>query len=620
MSNVTDVEDKIIARAARAGRSPSPSSRRSSRPSTSTAWTASNVTRADHRPHATEYIDAHDRPRRRSSSRAGTRTWSTGRACTSTSRASTGYGELLAPHDRRAAGVGRRARRRRRGEAQPDGLRALEGGEAGRARVGLAVGQGPPGLAHRVLGDVARHPRRGLRPPRRRRRPHVPAPRERARPGGRRGPPVRPPLDPQRHGHDRRREDGEVAGNFITARRRARRFGAAAFRLAVLQTHYRRAMDLGPSELDAAAKGVERLDSLVRRAAAAGVGCTARSADDATVARFRDAMDDDFNTPNAMAAVFDAVARRRTAPSTTAISRRAASLVATVRELTRCARARRRRPARPTDDDAEIDDLVRRRDDGARGEGLRDAPTRSATSSPRAASSSRTRRAAPSGTDERARRGRRATSRQQVEGRRAVRELLVADTPEGARRSGSPPTPPRRRSSTRSPRSPRRSTSRSAGSPATRSTARRAPSRPRASWRSPRRSGPPTSTSCSPTRRAFLVALDGVTDPQNLGAVLRTAETMGATGAVLPHPPRRRAQPGGRQGRGRRARVPAGRVRVGDPVVVGAGQARRRVVGRPRRRRHRRRARRRGRRSAARARARRRGPRARRASRARAAT
>jgi 23S rRNA (guanosine2251-2'-O)-methyltransferase len=35
-------------------------------------------------------------------------------------------------------------------------------------------------------------------------------------------------------------------------------------------------------------------------------------------------------------------------------------------------------------------------------------------------------------------------------------------------------------------------------------------------------------------RDAFLVALDGVTDPQNLGAVLRTAETMGATGAVLP--------------------------------------------------------------------------------------
>jgi len=33
---------------------------------------------------------------------------------------------------------------------------------------------------------------------------------------------------------------------------------------------------------------------------------------------------------------------------------------------------------------------------------------------------------------------------------------------------------------------------------------------------------------------AFLVALDGVTDPQNLGAVLRTAETAGATGVILP--------------------------------------------------------------------------------------
>lgn len=33
---------------------------------------------------------------------------------------------------------------------------------------------------------------------------------------------------------------------------------------------------------------------------------------------------------------------------------------------------------------------------------------------------------------------------------------------------------------------------------------------------------------------AFLVALDGVTDPQNLGAILRTAETAGVTGVVLP--------------------------------------------------------------------------------------
>jgi 23S rRNA (guanosine2251-2'-O)-methyltransferase len=33
---------------------------------------------------------------------------------------------------------------------------------------------------------------------------------------------------------------------------------------------------------------------------------------------------------------------------------------------------------------------------------------------------------------------------------------------------------------------------------------------------------------------AFLVSIDGVTDPQNLGAILRTAEITGASGVVLP--------------------------------------------------------------------------------------
>ncbi|MEA2932103.1 MAG: rRNA (guanosine2251-2-O)-methyltransferase, partial [Actinomycetota bacterium] len=40
-------------------------------------------------------------------------------------------------------------------------------------------------------------------------------------------------------------------------------------------------------------------------------------------------------------------------------------------------------------------------------------------------------------------------------------------------------------------------------------------------------------TAAPPSQVPFLLALDGVTDPQNVGALLRSAEGAGATGAVL---------------------------------------------------------------------------------------
>ena len=83
---------------------------------------------------------------------------------------------------------------------------------------------------------------------------------------------------------------------------------------------------------------------------------------------------------------------------------------------------------------------------------------------------------------------------------------------------------------------------------------------------------------------AFLVALDGVTDPQNLGAVMRTAETTGATGMHPPAAPRRRSHTCGHEGCGRRARVPPRRLRVGDPRRARTGRPRARVVCRARRR------------------------------------
>ena len=52
----------------------------------------------------------------------------------------------------------------------------------GRDRLGLALGPRPAGLAHRMLGDDRGASGRDDRHPRRRPRPHLPAPRERDRP------------------------------------------------------------------------------------------------------------------------------------------------------------------------------------------------------------------------------------------------------------------------------------------------------------------------------------------------------------------------------------------------------------------------------------------------------
>jgi cysteinyl-tRNA synthetase len=64
------------------------------------------------------------------------------------------------------AAPGRRARRGRRlRQGRRPGLRALEGPEARRAVVGHVDRTGPPGLAHRVLGDGMKSPRRVVRHP-----------------------------------------------------------------------------------------------------------------------------------------------------------------------------------------------------------------------------------------------------------------------------------------------------------------------------------------------------------------------------------------------------------------------------------------------------------------------
>ena len=97
----------------------------------------------------------------------------------------------------------------------------------------------------------------------------------------------------------------------------------------------------------------------------------------------------------------------------------------------------------------------------------------------------------------------------------------------GSSACGPPRTPPGRTGSRRPA-----GASRSSGPTRSPSGPGRRPIRACAQRSSPTRT--PAWRSCCAARDAFLVALDEVTDPQNLGAVARTAECAGATGLVIP--------------------------------------------------------------------------------------
>jgi cysteinyl-tRNA synthetase len=151
-------------------------------------------------------------------------------------------------------------------------------------------------------------------------------------------------------------------GNFTTLSDALDAHGPRAFRMAVLQAHYRKAIELGDEDLARAATTVKGLDALARRARAADVDATAEP-EPTVVAFFRDAMDDDFAAPQAMAVVFDAVSAANQALDDGDLAR-AASLVAAVVELTGAVGLELDAGGSGDGgDDAEIDALVVRRDE-----------------------------------------------------------------------------------------------------------------------------------------------------------------------------------------------------------------------------------------------------------------
>ncbi|HCB36652.1 MAG TPA: cysteine--tRNA ligase, partial [Acidimicrobiaceae bacterium] len=99
------------------------------------------------------------------------------------------------------------------------------------------------------------------------------------------------------------------AGNYTNLSEALDDVGPRAVRMAALQTHYRKAMEMGPSSLKAAAAAVGRLDAFERRARAAGVELDDGEPDEEVMARFVEEMDDDFSTPAAVDLAFTVVRR-----------------------------------------------------------------------------------------------------------------------------------------------------------------------------------------------------------------------------------------------------------------------------------------------------------------------
>jgi cysteinyl-tRNA synthetase len=100
-----------------------------------------------------------------------------------------------------------------------------------------------------------------------------------------------------------------------------------AFRMLLLQAHYRGPVTVGADGLDAAAKAVARLDGIARRYPDDG-----SAADGTVLAEFRAAMDDDLNTPAAMAVLFDTITAVNAAADQ-GDTARATTLAATVRAV-----------------------------------------------------------------------------------------------------------------------------------------------------------------------------------------------------------------------------------------------------------------------------------------------
>jgi cysteinyl-tRNA synthetase len=115
-------------------------------------------------------------------------------------------------------------------------------------------------------------------------------------------------------------------GNFFTVREILAKYDAEVVRFFILRAHYRSSLNYSDQHLDDARQALSRLYTAlkVHDGAAAPVDWT-----DPVAARFRDVMDDDFNTPEAVAILFELAAEvnRTQSPAAAALLKSLGGLI-----------------------------------------------------------------------------------------------------------------------------------------------------------------------------------------------------------------------------------------------------------------------------------------------------
>jgi cysteinyl-tRNA synthetase len=157
-------------------------------------------------------------------------------------------------------------------------------------------------------------------------------------------------------------------GNFTSLPDLLARTDPRAYRLLVLRSHYRKPLEVTPATIADAEEALGRLDALARRFGAVAAGDDGRDGgpgppgepDQDAVARFRERMEDDLDTPGALAVVFEVARAANTADDAgdTARGRRLAETAAWLASAVgiRLSTGEERL-------DPEVAELVRRRDE-----------------------------------------------------------------------------------------------------------------------------------------------------------------------------------------------------------------------------------------------------------------